>query len=282
MKKTRYIPYGYEVCGGRTVVNGEEAEVIRQIFDAYLEGSSLKEIADALTRKKIPYTERTVVWDRALVARILGNAKYTGIGEYDRIVDEKVYEKANLERASRQQYRTPKNGSEIKCLSNRVRCAECGSPMVRRGKAAPRWTCSNEACGTEVQISDHALLQKITVLMNRVIEDPFLLISPKRVKKDIPAVARLQREINRELERETPSQQIILDLIMEMANQMYEDPEYAKRIAGFTLKRKALRMKIQNQFNEAYFSELVESVLLDASGSAAVLTKTGTKVREVE
>lgn len=58
MKKTRYIPYGYTMRNGRTVISGEEAEVIREIFNSYLNGASLKAIADELTDRQIPYTQR--------------------------------------------------------------------------------------------------------------------------------------------------------------------------------------------------------------------------------
>ena len=33
------------------------------------------------------------------------------------------------------------------------------------------WTCSNTACGLRVRISDGELLQKVTLLMNRIIEN---------------------------------------------------------------------------------------------------------------
>ena len=48
MKKTRYVPYGYTVRDGKTVVEHEEARVIRNIFDSYINGDSLKSIADSL------------------------------------------------------------------------------------------------------------------------------------------------------------------------------------------------------------------------------------------
>ena len=61
MKKTRYIPYGYTMQNGTTVVEHSEAEVIRRIFESYINGNSLKDIADELTRLKVPYTEKTSV-----------------------------------------------------------------------------------------------------------------------------------------------------------------------------------------------------------------------------
>ena len=94
MKKTRYIPYGYTMRNGRTVISGEEAEVIREIFNSYLNGASLKAIADELTDHQIPYTQKSAIWDKALIARIIDNAKYAGTEEYDPIIDEEMYEAA--------------------------------------------------------------------------------------------------------------------------------------------------------------------------------------------
>lgn len=94
MKKIRYIPYGYTMRNGRTVIAQDEAVVIRGIFSAYINGASLQSIAELLTERKIPYSERTDVWDKARIARIIGNAKYIGDGEYDPIIEEEQYEEA--------------------------------------------------------------------------------------------------------------------------------------------------------------------------------------------
>lgn len=80
MKKIRYIPYGYTMRNGRTVISNEKAEVIREIFKAYLDGASLKAIAEELTGRQIPYTQKTTTWDKARIARIIDNAKYVGQG----------------------------------------------------------------------------------------------------------------------------------------------------------------------------------------------------------
>ena len=92
MKKIRYIPYGYTMRNGRTVISTEEAEIIREIFKAYLDGASLKAIAEELTGRQIPYTQKTTTWDKARIARIIDNAKYVGTEEYDPIIDEAIYE----------------------------------------------------------------------------------------------------------------------------------------------------------------------------------------------
>ena len=90
MKKIRYIPYGYTMRNGRTVISTEEAEIIREIFKAYLDGASLKAIAEELTGRQIPYTQRTTTWDKARIARIIDNAKYCALPGF---VDSKNEEK---------------------------------------------------------------------------------------------------------------------------------------------------------------------------------------------
>ena len=52
MKKIRYLPFGYTIRNGHTVVEQQEADIVRNIFKAYIQGASLKEIAEDLTAKQ--------------------------------------------------------------------------------------------------------------------------------------------------------------------------------------------------------------------------------------
>lgn len=164
MKKTRFIPYGYAIREGRTVIEHTEAEIIREIFDEYIKGASLKDIAENLTQRRIPYTEKTDVWDKARIARIIDNAKYIGDEEYDPIIDEDTYEGAVSMKAARQRNTVQKECEGIALLRNRVKCEDCGSPMVRRicskRHIKESWTCQNAECGKRLRISDGDLLQK--------------------------------------------------------------------------------------------------------------------------
>lgn len=191
MKKTRFIPYGYTIRDGRTVVEHNEAEIIRYIFDEYIKGASLKDLAEDLTRRKIPYTEKSDVWDKARIARIIDNSKYLGDGDYDPIIDEDTYEGAVSAKTARQRNTVERECEGIALLRNRVKCEKCGSPMVRRicskRNIKESWTCTNDECGYRLRISDGDLLLKITLLMNRIIENTELMIpKPKTRPKDSP------------------------------------------------------------------------------------------------
>ena len=200
MKKIRYLPFGYTIRNGHTVIEQQEADIVRNIFKAYIQGASLKEIAEDLTVKKIPYTERTCVWDKARISRILENAKYTGDEEFEMIIDEDIYEEAAAVKSARRWNQAVQESEGIRQIRDRVRCGQCGAPMLRHinSKRAIResWTCSNTACGLRVRISDGELLQKVTLLMNRIIENADLLLPHEIVRRtDSPAVQELQQQI---------------------------------------------------------------------------------------
>ena len=138
MKKIRYLPFGYTIRNGHTVVEQQEADIVRNIFKAYIQGASLKEIAEDLTAKQIPYTERTCVWDKARISRILENAKYTGDEEFETIIDENIYEEAAAVKSARRWNQAVEESEGIRQIRDRIRCGQCAGtsiPNVRFGKA---------------------------------------------------------------------------------------------------------------------------------------------------
>ncbi len=186
MKKTRYIPYGYVLRNGRTIIEQDEADVIREIFNSYIGGASLQCIAEQLTERRIPYSEQTCVWDKARISRIIGNAKYIGDGEYDSIIDEDAYEFAVSLKTSRQRNTFERDCEGINFLRDYIRCEKCGASMRRRISNKHRiresWMCTNDECGQMVRIGDTQLLEKVTVLINRIINNSKLLLPRQRKK----------------------------------------------------------------------------------------------------
>ena len=287
MKKTRFIPYGYTIREGRTVIEHKEADIIREIFDEYIKGASLKDIAESLTQRKIPYTEKTDVWDKARIARIIDNAKYIGDEEYDPIIDEDTYEGAVSMKAARQRNTVQKECEGIALLRNRVKCAECGSPMVRRicskRHVKESWTCTNAECGKRLRISDGDLLMKITLLINRIIDNTELMIpKPKLRPVDSPTVANLQRQIDDELQSDRPSEGYIIGKVSKIASQLYKETQANKMIVAQIARKRAMLMKPQESFNCDYFTDLIDYITLSSSGNVTLHTKVETEITEGE
>jgi len=69
---------GYDEVDGKIIVNKEGAKVIQKIYDMYLEGNSMRDIAKYLNNKKIPKKGSEEDWKIADIMRILGNEKYIG------------------------------------------------------------------------------------------------------------------------------------------------------------------------------------------------------------
>lgn len=285
MKKIRFIPYGYTMREGRTVIQHDEADIIRYIFSSYINGASLKAIAEELTRQKVPYTEKTDTWDKARIARIIENSRYMGADEYDPIIDEDVFEEAVATKAARLRNQIVKDSEAITLIRNRVKCAKCGYPMTRRittkRKTQESWTCINDECGFRVRISDTDLLTRINLLMNRLIVNSDLLIPKKRIKKqDSPIVASLQKEINLELQKEQPSEAFIVDKVSAIATQLYAETNAKAMITAQIARKRAMLMQPQEAFRCDYFSDLIETITLNDTGKVTLITKTDTTISE--
>ena len=70
---------GYDTDeNGKIFIIEKEAEIVRFMFTAYLEGKSTVEIAEALTMAEIPTPKGNVRWQPGTVAGMLHNEKYCG------------------------------------------------------------------------------------------------------------------------------------------------------------------------------------------------------------
>ena len=73
------LPYGYVLVGEEITLHEEKADVIRNIFEYYLAGTSLGKIVDMLFAKGIPSPTGNPKWTRAAVDKLLANKKYVPI-----------------------------------------------------------------------------------------------------------------------------------------------------------------------------------------------------------
>ena len=79
--------YGYNIKNGFAVINEQEAEVIKKIFEGYISGNGLQLSAQIAG---CPMTH-------SRVKRIIRNACYTGNDYYPEIISKQVYTDANAE-----------------------------------------------------------------------------------------------------------------------------------------------------------------------------------------
>ena len=163
-------PYGYRMVDKKNLeVIPEETAVVRWIFSSYLNGRSLKWIAEALIAKGISPRREPGLWTEVGIRYILTNEKYIGdslcqksytrgfpfvrkknCGEqmqyyventHPAIIDKEAFEKAQAllqhkaERAKNRKSKSP--------FSMKIFCGYCGTPFHRRCTKTGYicWTC---------------------------------------------------------------------------------------------------------------------------------------------
>ena len=68
----------YRDYSGKVKIEPAEAEIVKYIFDSFIEGSSVQEIAEALTNQGIRSPKGLNCWRKSTIRSILSNEKYCG------------------------------------------------------------------------------------------------------------------------------------------------------------------------------------------------------------
>lgn len=159
-------PLGYDLTGGRLVINESTAPIIRRIFDMYLAGSNTTEIAAQLNSEQVLHIQ----WRRGRIEYILRNERYAGdallqknyttdtlprkrvrnkgerathyvSGSNEPIVSQDTFQRAKCLLESREKHTT----RETTPFSGIIACA-CGSTCrIRRSPAGRYWLCRQHA-----------------------------------------------------------------------------------------------------------------------------------------
>lgn len=172
---------GYTCVDGEIVIVPEQAEVVRKIFDLYLQGLSLGQIKAYLESQGIKTVTGNEIWDTKTIQRMLTNEKYKGdtmlqktftedfmtgkrsknIGQRNRyyvkdshpaIVSAEVFDKVQEEMAKRSRLVSKEDGTaEISgskyngkyLLGNLLMCGDCGASYRRRTERGKVvWRCA--------------------------------------------------------------------------------------------------------------------------------------------
>lgn len=129
------LRYGYKLDGRKIVIDEEQAEVVRYIFNEYAKGVVLREIIITLTEHGVLHKGKPFAMNT--VYSMLRNEKYLGIyqnGEevidylYPQIVPNEVFEKV------RKIINSNKNGKKSLAvnylLRNKMKCGYCGESLI--------------------------------------------------------------------------------------------------------------------------------------------------------
>ena len=195
-------PYGYRLVDKKLVIYEPEAEVVRWIYRAYLNGLSIGGIARELTTMGVATKSGQNCWKGSIIAYILRNERYNGDslfqkcygendvpfkerrnhGERDQffaknthraIVESDVFDSVQvLLRKRRNQFK--REGTQNRYpLTCRIRCSECGSFYHRKVRSGViKWVCAKHAADTNAcnssYFSEERIYDGIITMINKL------------------------------------------------------------------------------------------------------------------
>lgn len=130
--KIRNIPFGYMMENGKIISHPTESQTVKEIFAAYLDGQSLLKIAKSLNECQVEYMPGTTGWNKARLKRIIEDNRYIGSESYLPIIEQRIYDKAQAVKASRNTQKALDRTADIFRLQFPVSCEKCGEPMQRK------------------------------------------------------------------------------------------------------------------------------------------------------
>ena len=131
MAKNRTIPFGYCMKNGEITTEPKEVYAVVAIFDEYLKGRSLSEIAKLMQSEKIRYNAISDKWNKNMVKRIIENEKYLGTDKYPQIIDDDTFRLAN-EKRIRKATTLDLIPDDLQKIRKRTYCSECGHRLSRQ------------------------------------------------------------------------------------------------------------------------------------------------------
>lgn len=272
----RKTPFGYMMQSGNIVPHPAESEAVKIIFTMYCSGASYNSIAAEMMAQGIPYYQKTDRWNKNMVSRILENERYIGAGNYPRLITDSDFLSAHLLRQTKTAY-TP-CPKEIKPIQEKAVCAVCGDRMKRDTKNGhPRWKCQNPNCGLIVHIKDDDLLGAIQSQVEKLAENPHLLVTPlQEMPLSIDAI-RIQNELNLCLNRAGTSPEYLKSLIFAAAEERYNStPDPTPTYESEQLQEQLGQYPYSKETLTELFQKYVSAVLIGAGNTIALRLPDGT------
>lgn len=255
----RKILYGYQIHDGALIVQPQEAEVVKRIFAAYLDGMLQWKIAEILNSDGLPYSQGRPEWSKYRISFILKNPRYMGADGYPALMDSETFQavqnRIRKQRGERASHDRPALG-----LRDRLYCQHCGGRLKRKFggyKRSDTLYLQCEQCESRAVITDAALLMEI----RRQAAAYAPTTPPAASYAPSGEVVRLTNAINRGLERPEQPEEVV-GLILQSISARYE-----------CLPSDPPPIDLPRLIEEERFEQVIHSITISADNAVSVSFK---------
>lgn len=275
----RTILYGYTVQNGKKTILLEQAEIVNEVFERYLAGESLKQIADSLTLRKVIYNGGSFLWNKNIISRMIADERYNGNEEYPMLISHNLFKQV-AEMREKKSAKKAEISPINKLIKSKLVCERCGHTLSRINKwyYKEKWLCT---CGCEfdVYIDDNFLLEGIRESMSEAAE--------KEVSEDIfgsscePSmeITRMTNEIYRLMELPKVEFKAVANAILDCASERFD----CCRANGNREQLQAVQRAILNMgdtLDETVIEKTVAKIFIDQNGNISLVLKGEANIRK--
>ena len=231
---TQKAPYGYDSKDGMLVINPERAEVVRTIFDLFLQGYSPRQL------------EKQFGKGCGSVHKLLRNVAYTGKRPntfnpeqtltLPQIITEEKFEKTQ-ELLEKKRTREPTPFKKANPLSCKVVCSKCGSHLYRIPSDGTYRYCCRKSC---LIIREDCLLMNIDIIFSCIFRTRQTGKRKIQMEKDRDTLVRLRAETQKQHDALLGKEDIEKKRIKALINADVDYSDEEKRLKEV---RKALKEK---------------------------------------
>ena len=245
MMTNRKLPFGYRMEQGQAVIQHQEAEVVTAIFRQYITGASYLDIVALLEDPPVLYdTGRR--WSKSMVARILGDRRYTGEDRFPPILDEETFQRADRKRATKQ---TPIRRTEAQKVLRQL----SGQKVSKNAE------------------------NQVLALLNSLVRAPDLIQQQPEMATSQGEIVRLERELEAIMEKQPIDEEAAQNLIRQIVATQYAaipDGEYET----LRLRRVFSQAGPMEELDAALLKSTVSHIQLAYGGIASLRLKNGQRI----
>ena len=286
MPKNRIIPFGYCMRNGEITVDFNESKAVARIFEEYLNGSSLQQIAKLMESEKVQYSEISDRWNKNMVKRIIENKKYLGNEKYPQIIGEKFFTQANEKRMLKATS-VCVISEDLKEIRKHTYCLECGHRLSRIGGncRSAKWDCRNPDCYRfEYQLNDQMIIGSVLTVLNAAIANPNLIENNGEISTYSPTadIIRKQNEINQMIDSTQVDFDRIKSELYRLTEMKYDcctyndDPQKTKQLMNLLENQKQL-----NTLDKGLFKSCVNRIWISHFCTIEVEFINGIKIKNI-